>query len=253
MKNVSVSVVIICKNSAQTIGKAVKSCQPLTDDIIVVDSGSTDGTLNIVRSHNAVLIETPWLGYGDTKNLGNKQAKYDWILSLDSDEYIDNTLIESLKQTDLSDPTVIYTIKRISYLGDKAVKHGEWGRGVIRRVFNSRKACWDNSPVHEEIRCEGETREIQLKGAIHHFTSPDIHTYRSKLDRYARLSAEKYAGKKKPSHLFKRFFSPVFNFVQNYIFRAGFLDGKTGLDIARAHAWYTRRKYELLRSYNSGN
>lgn len=251
MKKVSVSVVIICKNSAHTIGRAVKSCQPLTDDIIVVDSGSTDGTLEIIKSHHAVLVETPWLGYGETKNLGNRRAKYDWILSLDSDEYIDDALIESLQQADLSDPSIIYTIKRISYLGDRAVKHGEWGRGVIRRVFNKQNACWDNSPVHEEIRCNNETREIQLKGAIHHFTSPDIHTYRNKLNTYAHLMAEKYAGKKKASHLLKLFFSPIFNFLQNYIFRAGFLDGKTGLDIARAHAWYTRRKYELLRSYNS--
>jgi len=248
--NKHISVVIICKNAEATISKAIHSSLALTDDVIVVDSGSTDHTLSLIQQTSAKLVQSEWLGYGATKNLGNDHARNEWILSLDADEYIDDTFIQSLSAISLSNDSVIYSVKRLNYLGAHVVKYGEWGHGYILRVFNKRKVQWDLAPVHEELIQDNVAKVERLNGAIYHFTAENIQVYKEKMDRYARLMAKKYAARNKPSSAAKRIFSPAFNFIQNYIFRFGFLDGAAGLQVALAHAEYTRKKYQYLQEEN---
>src|SRR4026207_2533651 len=121
------SVVIVCKNGANVIEETIKSFTGLTDDILIYDNGSNDGTQEIVKLSNARLVEGSWEGFGKTKNKANALAKYDWILSLDADEAIDEELKENLLKQDLADETKGFEFKFKNFLGNKWLRYGEWG------------------------------------------------------------------------------------------------------------------------------
>src|SRR5437868_5616118 len=131
-----ISVVIICKNEEDQIGRTLQSLYGLTDDIVVLDNGSTDGTKNIVRKAGARLIEDTWQGFGKTKNKATTFAKYDWILNLDADESIDDELKTSLLRQNLQNDNEAFQIKFKNFLGEKYLRFGEWGGDKHVRLFN---------------------------------------------------------------------------------------------------------------------
>ena len=240
------SVVIVCKNGAKVIGETIKSFSGLTDDILIYDNGSTDDTKDIVRQSNARLVEGSWEGFGKTKNKANALAKYDWILSLDSDEAIDEELKENLLQQDLSDKTKVFEFKFKNFLGDKWLRYGEWGDDKHIRLFNRKKINWNDADVHESLLLPTDVRVISIPGYVLHKTAPDIATYEIKMENYAALNAEKYFKQQKKAGSFKMFFSATFSFIKNYFFKLGFLDGATGYHCARINARYTFLKYKRL-------
>ncbi|MDB5232895.1 MAG: hypothetical protein JWN76_3700 [Chitinophagaceae bacterium] len=242
-----VSVVIITNNAARTIEKVLQSAKQLTDDIILVDSGSTDATLLLSQVYQPTIISTSWEGYGRNKNLGNRSAKYDWILSLDSDEVPDVQLINQIKKIDFSDSKKNYEIKILNYVGSKPVRFGEWKNDKVTRLFNKQITHWNDAPVHEQLVSSIPVTAIKLKGFIHHYTTPDIASFRLKQERYAGMMADKYFAAGKKAGFLKLFLSPLFSFIKNYIFLAGWMDGRTGLNIALANSYYTYNKYRLLK------
>jgi len=248
-----VSVVIICKDAELTIRKAILSAKQITDDIVVVDTGSTDGSIDEIIKFSCKFIQADWEGYGVVKNKGNEAAKADWIFSLDADEFIDEELATSIKNTDPAKNNIIYRAKRLNYLGNKPIRFGEWGNDTVTRLFNKKVASWDALPVHEQLIFSADVIKENLPGTIHHYTSPDIATYKNKMEKYAALSAEKYSAKNKKSSVVKRYLSPLFSLLQNYFFKGGFLDGKEGLEIAKAHALYNYKKYKLLKEKTTDN
>ena len=145
------SIVIICKNNADVISNSIASFNGLTDDIVVYDNGSSDGTLKILQELNVNLVEGEWSGYGKTKNKANEFAKHDWILSLDADEGIDDELKKILIEQDLSDPKKVYELKFKNFLGTKWLKYGEWGNDKHVRLFNKNIIWWNNATVHESL------------------------------------------------------------------------------------------------------
>lgn len=247
MKEIEISVVIICKNAAETIEKTVQSAFLISSDVVVIDSGSTDRTIEIISKTSARLKKISWTGFGDAKNTGSILALHDWIFSLDADECIDDTLSRSVKEADLRDAFALFTLQRLSYLGSKPVHFGEWGHEIVLRLFNKQNAKWDTSAVHEELVIKNEGRRIRLKGTLHHYTSRSITDYKLKLKKYAALMADKNYNKGKKAYWYKIYLSPVVSFIQNYIFKTGFLDSREGLQIALAHAAYTYEKYKLLK------
>ena len=124
--NSQISTVIICRNEAHIISKVIAAAFRFTDDVVVVDSGSTDGTQQIVSATGARLLETNWEGYGPNKNKGVAMAKYNWILSIDSDEIVDDTLAKQLQTLTLNDETVVYNILFRVFLGERMIRYGEW-------------------------------------------------------------------------------------------------------------------------------
>jgi len=240
------SVVIICKNGAAVIGETIKSFSGLTDDILVYDNGSTDGTKEIVKQNNARLVDGSWEGFGKTKNKANALAKYDWILSLDADEAIDEELRENILQQDLVDETKLFEFKFKNFLGDKWLRYGEWGDDKHIRLFNRKKTKWNDADVHESLLFPTDIKVISIPGYVLHKTAANFSEYENKMENYAALNAEKYFKQQKKAGSFKKFFSAAFSFIKNYLFKLGFLDGSTGYHCARINARYTFLKYKRL-------
>jgi len=240
------SVVIVCKNGAKVIGETIKSFSGLTDDILIYDNGSTDGTKEIVKQSNARLVEGNWEGFGKTKNNANALAKYDWILSLDADEAIDEELKENLLKQDLADDKKVGEFKFKNFLGNKWLRFGEWGNDKHIRLFNRTKIKWNDADVHESLLLPNGVKLISVPGYVLHKTAANFSEYENKIENYAALNAEKYFKQQKRSGSFKMFFSAAFSFIKNYFFKLGFLDGVSGYHCARINARYTFLKYKKL-------
>jgi glycosyltransferase involved in cell wall biosynthesis len=243
----SISIVIVCKNEAAIIGTTLKSLQGLSDDIVVYDNGSTDDTLHIAGGFNVQVHQGDWEGFGKTKNKANSLAKYDWILSLDADEAIDEELKRSLLAFEPGNETSVYNLRFKNFLGNKRIKHGEWGNDEHIRLFNRKIIHWNDEPVHEALMKPPGIKIKNIEGFILHQTVKDIREYAQKTVHYAMLSAQKYYQQGKKPSWFKLRLSPGFNFINYYILKFGFLDGHEGYVCAKMTAHYTFLKYARLR------
>ena len=240
------SVVIVCKNGANVIAETLQSFSGLTDDIVVYDNGSTDGTQEIIKQNNAKLYEGNWEGFGKTKNKANALAKYDWILSLDADEAIEEELKKNLQQLELGDEKKVYEFRFKNFLGSKALQFGEWGNDKHIRLFNRKQVKWNDAEVHESLLLPVAIKKSSIRGYVLHKTAASINDYKDKMKKYALLNAEKYFKQGKKAGIFKIYFSSLFSFIKNYFFKFGFLDGATGYHCARINAQYTSLKYKKL-------
>ena len=241
-----VSAVIITKNEAHIIGKTLQSLQGITDDIIIVDSGSTDNTLDVCRQFKTTIIEPGWNGYGPNKNKGITAAKHDWILNLDADEVIDETARQSLLALLLMNNNEVFEFRYKNFFQNKWIKHGEWGTDKHIRLFNRTVIKWNEAAVHENLTINADTKITLLNGHILHYTVQSLAEYEQKTINYAKLNAQKYFEQGKKRNPVKQYISPVFSFLQNYLFRLGFLDGAAGFQIAKTTARYTFLKYAYL-------
>lgn len=241
-----VSVVIMTKNEAAIIGRTLACLRGFTDDIILVDNGSTDGTVEIAKQNGCRIIHNKeWRGYGPVKNIGIDAARYDWILSLDADECADAQLLQSISAIDFSNSGIAYDLPFKTYFGNKEIRFGEWAGDHHVRLVNRKKIRWSDDAVHEYLVIPEGTTIRRLAGAVHHYTIDNAVELRQKFIRYAELNAQRYHGKKNAS-LLKTWGSPAFSFLKNYIFRLGFLDGSEGFTIAKLSAYYTWLKYHRL-------
>jgi glycosyltransferase involved in cell wall biosynthesis len=246
--NKLLSVVIICRNEAHIIGRTIAAAQQVSDDVVVVDSGSMDGTQAIVARSGASLIETTWEGYGINKNKGVAAAKHNWILSLDADEIIDDVLIKHLQTLTLNDRTIVYNIHFRAFFGDKMIRFGEWANDQHIRLYNRTHVSWNEAAVHEGLVFPAATKTVTIKeGYIHHYTSRNIEEFAAKTVNYAGLNAQKYYQQGKKASWIQCRVAPAFSFIKNYLFRLGFLDGEAGFTVAKMNAWYTWLKYVRLR------
>ena len=245
-----ISAVIVCKNEEPHIATCLRSLQGVTDDVVVLDNGSTDRTREIVAASGARLVIDEWRGYGKTKNAAGVHAKYDWILSLDADEELDDELKNSLRELPLQNENKVYRIRFKNYLATKHLRFGEWGNDKHIRIFNRNKISWDEQAVHEKLFLPENVTVGDVKGSINHYTVSNVKEYSEKMLRYALLNAEKYAVNGKKSSGLKVFFAPIFSFIKYYFFKLGFLDGWAGLVCAKMTSYYTYVKYARLLELN---
>ncbi|HET9823747.1 MAG TPA: glycosyltransferase family 2 protein [Chitinophagaceae bacterium] len=245
-----ISVVIVCKNEESHIGRCLQSLHGLTDDVVVLDNGSTDNTKNIVRASGVRLIEESWEGFGKTKNKATRFAKYDWILNLDADESIDEQLKNSLLALPLVDDTEVFEIKFKNFLGEKYLRFGEWGRDKHIRLFNRTHVNWNQAIVHESLSLPAGVKINRIQGYVLHYTANDAAELARKMLDYALLNAEKYSEQGKKSSRLNVYFAPMFSFIKYYILRFGFADGLPGFICARMSSYYTFVKYARLLELN---
>lgn len=238
------SVVIITLNAERYIENCIISALMISDDIIILDSGSTDQTESIIKKYPVKFIYTEWKGYGNTKNYGNSLAKNDWILSLDSDEEISEDLQKAITDLPENPPVPAFKLMRLNNYCGQWIKHGAWHPEYRVRLFNRKFAEWNRSDVHEDMILKSGQKPGIIKQAILHYSMSSLEEHKAKTDKYAKLWAKSKNGNVNP---LKLFLSPVFKFIKDYVLRQGFLDGKNGFIIARENARYTWLKYKLLK------
>lgn len=242
----AVSVVIITRNEAHLLAQTLQSVKLLSDDIVVCDTGSSDATIPIALKNGAVVIEEDWVGYGQTKNMANERAVYDWILQLDADEAIDEELLQSILALDLKDEKQVFTVHRKNFFKEKHIRFGEWWKDEPFRLFNRNQAAWNGDPVHEKLIFEKDCVVKKLNGSILHKTLQSTEQYKAKIQTYAIASGEKYFRQGKKGAWYRKYLSPPISFIRNYIIKLGFLDGVEGFLLASMRAGYTRIKYNTL-------
>lgn len=243
----TVSAVMIVKNGARTIRRSLESLREF-DDVIVYDNGSSDGTQAIAGEFpNVRLVEGEFDGFGTTKNRAANYAKHDWVLIIDSDEVVDDALLQALKSEDL-DPKAIYIVNFLAYYKEIPIRHCGWNNQKIRRLYNKRVTRFNDNFVHENILDEG-MKKLPISGNMKHYSYMSISDFIVKLDRYSTLFATDNVGKKSSSPA-KAFFNGLYSFFRTYILKRGFLDGYAGLIIAFSHMATNFYKYIKLYEIN---
>lgn len=247
-----ISIIILTKNEEKNIERTLVPLTGLTDDIIVIDSGSTDNTTAIARHKGARVIEMEWQGYSKTKNAAHGFSRYDWILSLDADEEINEELKISLQEL-FSKPVSghnAFLIKRKMVYCGTVLNHGALANEYRLRLFNRKNARWNENPVHEDIEFNTTVSIKKLDGYMWHHSYNTVKEHEQKIELYAQLFARQKIKEGIRPSVFKTLFSPLFGFIKNYFFRRGFLDGKEGLEYAKTEMKYTSRKYKLIQEAN---
>lgn len=241
----SLSVIIIARNEAQDIRKCLESVK-WANEIIVFDSGSTDGTPDICREYTAKVFETDWPGYGVQKNRALAQATSDWILSLDADEQVSEALQKEILTTiNLQSSAVsAYKIPFISHYYGRPITHGDWGAEVHLRLFKRQAAHFKESPLHEKLIVNGKIGK--LKAPIIHHPYQNVDEVLEKLNRYSTDGANLRQTQGKSSTFSKALVRGIWTFFRAYIIRRGFLDGREGLMLAISGAENTYYRYLKL-------
>ncbi|MCR4659897.1 MAG: glycosyltransferase family 2 protein [Bacteroidales bacterium] len=244
MRNIS-AVIITC-NEARNIGRCLDSLAGVADEIIVVDSGSTDNTELICKEYNVRFDAHPWEGYDKQKNYANSLATNSWIFSIDADEALSPKLRESLmkfKQGE-DDATTAYSVNRLTYYQGRAIRHCGWYPERKVRLFRKGEAKWDGI-VHEDLVFEGKA--ANLDGDLLHYPYNGLNDLIAKYSKYASLMADKYHSQGKHATTMDCVLRPLWTFLRNYLIRFGMLDGHEGWTICKMMAYYTFMKYTLLR------
>ncbi|MGH9551707.1 MAG: glycosyltransferase family 2 protein, partial [Terriglobales bacterium] len=197
-KTPSLSLVIVAQNEERTIERVLAAAKPIVNEIVFVDSGSTDRTPEIAKSFGADFFEQPWLGYSAQKNFALSRATGDWSLSLDADEVLSQPLVEEIKtlmaSQDLNRFTG-YKIPRILYIADQPVMHGGFYPDAQLRLFRTGTGRFNQRLVHEAVRVEGPV--TTLSSPMLHYAYADVGEFAAAMDKYARLSAQEFATRPK--------------------------------------------------------
>jgi glycosyltransferase involved in cell wall biosynthesis len=244
---IKISAVIITFNEERNIHRCISSLQHVVDEIIVVDSYSHDKTKEICLANNLRFIEHEWEGYGNTKNFGNQQAQYDFILSIDADEALSEGLknsILSIKESAQDDE--VFQMNRLTNYCGKWIKHCGWYPDSKLRIWNRQLGEWDNADVHEKIVFKSNIKRVLLKGDLHHYSYYNFLEHFQRIAKYSTLSAEKAFKNGKKSNILKILISPCIRFIRNYFLKLGFLDGFHGFAISRIEAYGVFVKYLTL-------
>jgi len=251
MEKPTLSVVIIALNEERHIGDVLAAAAPLADEIVLVDSGSTDRTIAIAESYNAKVIHQDWLGYGKQKNFAISKAESDWILSLDADEIMTPELVVEI--AGVMDSAKVqefdgFKIPRMLHVGGVPISHGGFYPDRHLRLFRRGKGRFNDRLVHESVVVDG--RIDNLTHALKNMAYENASEFSLSMENFARLSAKQRLLNGSSwwhvSHI-NELIHPWWTFLYRYIARLGFLDGHLGLQLQLAYSKYVRNKIRYLR------
>jgi glycosyltransferase involved in cell wall biosynthesis len=243
---VKISAAIITLNEQGNIARAIESLR-CCDEVVVVDSGSSDRTIESAAKLGARVVESPWRGYAAQKNFAAGEAAHDWVLSIDADEALSEALEAEIWQIKKGGPQYeAYTVPRMAqYLG-RWILHSGWYPDRKVRLYDRRRARWVGDYVHERVQVNGRIGHFQCN--LLHYTCNSLSEHLRMMDRYTTLAAEELVAQARKIYWTDLVLDPVWTFVQTYFFRAGFLDGTEGLTIAFMAAFYNFLKYAKARN-----
>ena len=242
----TISAIVITKDEEAKIAGCLESLR-FTDEIILVDAESTDKTREIASQYTDKIFVKEWMGFARAKQFALEQAAGEWVLWLDADERITETLAGEISRAvvDIDRPEVsaFKMPRKASFLG-RWIKHGGWYPGHVMRLFRREKGRFGSERVHERLMVEGEV--AFLKGEIEHYTDDSIGHYLHKFNKYTSLAAEDLFEKHRRTKLLDLLIRPVFMFIKMYFLKSGFLDGRQGFLLAVFSAFYVFTKYAKL-------
>lgn len=245
------SLVVITFNEADRIRPCLQSALGVVDDIVVVDSLSTDHTVEIARSMGARVILQPFLGYVEQKAMAIREARYDRVLLLDADEMLSTHLIDSIREIKHAWSHDGYACNRLNHLGHRPLHHGGWYPDRKIRLFDRRKSQVGGTDPHDRIVMDPGTSTGRLKGDILHFTNKDLSDRIATINRFSTRAAAALAARGQTGSIGRLLAKPAFRFLSEYLLQGGLRDGLAGFLIARTSAQYVwLREAKLLE--NSG-
>lgn len=231
-----ISVLIIAKNEAGSIGRAIKSVEGL-DEVLVLDSGSSDNTPTIAQEAGARLISTDWPGFAEQRRRALSLAKNDWCLFLDADEELDGDLRISLMTFKPGTGVSGYYLNRANYFLGRRLRHGRWAKDRQLRLFIKGKALISDRHVHEGVEINGGTTDWP-HGYILHHTAPTLQRYLEKQNSYTSLEAGQKTAEGRIFSTLKFVFSPPNEFFKLYLWQGGYRDGMRGFILATLSSLY---------------
>jgi glycosyltransferase involved in cell wall biosynthesis len=244
-RNVKLTVTVITYNESAHIAAALDSVA-WADEIIVVDSGSTDGTTEIARGRATRVLTRPWEGYSAQKNFAASQASNDWVLSMDADERVTPELAREIRDLLARGPEARgYRIRRVTrYLGTW-IRTTDWSHDYQLRLYDRRAGRWNGMKIHESFRLS-EGKPVKLRGVLEHYAYNDIAHHLRKINAYTTLIADQWIEEGRRTNPLAIAVHPFAAFLRNYVLRAGFSQGTVGLIISLMNSYYVFLKLAKL-------
>jgi glycosyltransferase involved in cell wall biosynthesis len=242
-----ISAIIITLNEERNIERCIQSLMGIADEILVVDSFSNDQTMAICERLGVNFIQRKWAGYAETKNWANQNAAHDWILSIDADEALSETLKKSiLKQKETLLPNKVYQVKRLTNYCGQWIWHSGWYPDKKIRIFNRTQVSWTGE-IHETLLIPNHFSIKLLAGDLLHYSYYNVDEHIRQTEKFTNLSAQMMFQQNKKATFVKLYINPLFKFIKDYIFRLGFLDGYYGFIICKISAKAAHLKYLKLK------
>lgn len=242
------SVVIITLNEERNIKRCLDSVKGVADEIIVIDSFSTDKTKEISLAAGAKVFDKSWEGYGNARNTGAAKAANNFILILDADEALSSELLKSISEAKAAGLKSSYSFNRLTNYCGKWIRHCGWYPDRKTRIYSRNDAEWSDEPVHEKLIFKNKAPVAFLKGDLEHYSFYSINEHKAKSKKYAGLGAKKVKGRSKISLFLKMIFNPPVRFFRMYFLQLGFLDGYYGWKICSIVSREVFMKYNLALS-----
>ncbi|MBL4662796.1 MAG: glycosyltransferase family 2 protein [Flavobacteriaceae bacterium] len=242
--SVKISALAITLNEAEVIEDFIKSLW-FADEIIIVDSYSSDATTSLASQHDKVkVVERKFDNFSEQKNFAISQATNDWVVFFDPDEEVTKDMADEILKTLITPKAIAYFVKREFYFMGKRIKYSGFQTDWVIRIFNKNHCRYNGNLVHETLDANGTTGK--LKARLPHHTYKNFDDYTGKLHRYSALRARMLYDKKKKPNLFHFLFRPCYRFWHQYILRLGILDGKEGFILAYINAFSVFKRYVNL-------
>jgi glycosyltransferase involved in cell wall biosynthesis len=246
-----ISVVLITLNEERNLARCLQSVKRIANEIIVVDSMSTDNTVAIAESFGARVIQQHFTNYVEQKKIATAYAAHEWVLSIDADEALSPELEDSIQKFKILSTTFnAYKISRITNYCGQWIKHSGWYPDRITRLFDKTQGAWHGGSVHEHWELSEKSEKTGLlKGELLHYSFNSIADHVKKLDKYTELGARDAVERGKDCSLLKLVVGPRWNFFQAFILQLGILDGYYGYVICKLHEYSSFVKYSKTRQY----
>jgi len=239
------SVALIVRDAAAQLGYCLASVA-FADEIIVVDSGSTDGTVELAARHGARVIQREWPGFGAQKQFAVEAASHDWVLCVDADERVSLELRERIVAELKAPRGFVYAMRRRNRFLGRWLRHGEGYPDWSVRLFHRAHAHWGNEPVHEKVVSRSPV--LKLPGDLLHDSAETLEKYLDKQNRYTSLQAESMHAAGRHANVLQLVISPFLRFIKYYLLRLGFLDGVPGLVHITIGCMNSFNKYAKLKA-----